>query len=434
MMSSRVLLFLVLLPVGAMGQGLEWAAGAGLDHYDNIEYAADGGHTESVGNIRTAVRWVGASARHDEEIVGSATYANYLDNTFSDEFIWDLNGAVNLHLVPERLTWRFEDNYAPITANQFESPNADNRTYANYFTTGPSVVIGAGRSIQLTLDGEYGRASYGDLAEESDSDEITVRAALQRPTSNDTIWSLNVESNSLDYDAEHVEDYDRKHGYLRYEGVSARTRLEADAGVTRLEYLGDSWNRPLVRVLVERDLAPRTTLSLFGGAEYSSAANRLRRRSDPPAGTPPGGDVDLTTLPAPLREKYASAELEIAGTRTTLTLGADFSQQDYESDEPLSEQQTRELTIELIRVLRPSLELLLQVARRDHDFEAAVREDDDERYAAMLSWRVGRKTFLTAGYRHITRDSTLPSAEYEVDIVSLGFYYSPSGERWTFSH
>lgn len=428
------LLALLLTPLLANGQGLQWGVGTGLGWDDNINRVSSNGESETIAAVVADIGWQGEGPRHRERIRASATYANYLDNTYSSEIIRGVTGDIELRLIPETLHWNIANDYGSILANPFGTGTPDNRTYANYFTTGPTLTLGAGGRTQLVVDPRYGRATYRDSVQQADNDQLGGRVGLVRRTSPTTAWSINGAARSVDYDESGLEDYDIYEGYLRFDGGGGRTRIQADGGVTRLEYEDRSQSNTLWRLDLSRELTERATLAVSFGTQWGDSADGLRRLGQPFDTPTVIQDGDLTTLASPLRDQFINAELRLTGVRTFLTVGANFNDQEFESDTELSSQRRRGFSVDLLRQINDALDVVLRASTVNQDYQSAGREDEDYNVGVTLSWRFASRTFLTVGYRYETRDSDDNLAEYDANMYSVGVYFSPTGNRWTFGY
>lgn len=413
---------------GGRAGTLDWLAEAGLAYYDNIEKLRDGGENDTAGIVRLSGSYENESRRHSERLWIGATYNNYFDNVYSDEIVPAMAGDLTLDLVEDVFNWVFTNNYGPTVQDPLDPQTPDNRSYMNVFSTGPSLMFGAGGRTHLAVDALYVRTSYDDpIEQDPDTNQVSGDIGLVRQISPETAWSVHGSAQHVSYDNSDYDDYDIYDGYLRYDGRSGRSSLTVDVGVSNLDDVEGSDTKPLLRLDFSRQLTPMTSLSLTAGSEYQDAGATFTRTQDAAGAPNIGQDLDVTTLAAPLLDQYVGLSLDVEGVRTSVNASASYSDQEYQSDSDLSDQRSYGLVLGATRQISESLSASLQGAWSHDDYKSADQDDNLYDIAATLSWRVGAHVSLTGGYWWEKQNSSENSLDYTSSVVGAWVSYSPRG-------
>jgi hypothetical protein len=410
--------------------GLEWAVGVGGEMVDNIERDPSGGRDETVGNVSVQASYLGIAPRHSERIFAAATYLDYFQDVYSEEIVRAIAGVGVLKLVPELFHWNVEENYGPIAVDPLEVDTPENRGYANFFSTGPTISLGSGRRTRVVFDARYGRTAYDATFDDASSDQFWGDVGLVRQVSPKTAWSLHAAARDVEFDKSQFDGYDTSQGYLRFEGGSARTEIQADAGVSRLDYLGRKTSEPLIRLSLSRRLTPITSFGVNLGSEFADPVDRFRREQDV-SGVPELSDVDLAAEPAPLQEDFADLTLEVDGSRTELTLGVSFGKEEFQVASPSGDRKSRDVYLDVTRSITDAVALSFFGLFEQQDYTTVNRDDDETFLRAAITWRVGRRTTLVAGYSYGEQESTDNTKDYQTSTIGLSIYVSPSGRVLT---
>jgi len=407
---------------------LDWLAEAGLAYYDNIQKLRSGGDNDTAGVARLSGSYENESRRHAERLWVGATYNNYFDNVYSDDIVAAMAGDLTLDVVEEVFAWGFTNNYGPTVQNPLDPQTPDNRSYMNVFSTGPSLVFGAGQRTRLEADALYVRTSYDDpIEQDPDTNQVTGDIGIVRQVSPETAWSIHGSAQHVSYDDAAYDDYDIYDGYLRYDGRSGRTSLTVDVGASNLDDVEGSDTKPLLRLAFTRQLTPMTSLSLTAGSEYQDAGATFARTQDAAGAPSIGENLDVTTLAAPLLDQYVGLAVNVQGVRTNLTFGANYSDQEYQSDSDLSDQKSYGVVVGATRQLSESLSASLQGAWNHDDYQSAGQDDNLYDLAATVSWRVGAHVSLTGGYWWEKQNSNENSLDYTASVIGAWVSYSPTG-------
>lgn len=420
-------------PAGDSAQGgkagtLDWLAEAGLAYYDNIEKLRNGGENDTAAIVRLSGSYENESRRHAERLWVGATYNNYFDNVYSDEIVAAMAGDLNLKVVEDVFAWSFTNNYGPTVQDPLDPQTPDNRAYMNVFSTGPSLVFGAGQRTRFEADALYVRTSYEDpIEQDPDTNQVAGEVALVRQVSPETAWSLRGSAQHVSYDDNAYDDYDIYDGFVRFDGRSGRTSLTVDVGASNLDDVEGSDTKPLLRLDLSRQLTPMTSLSLTAGSEYQDAGATFAQTQDAAGAPNIGEDLNVTTLAAPLLDQYVALALSVQGARTTATASASYSDQEYQSDSDLSDQKSYGVVLGATRQISESLSASLQGAWTHDDYQSAGQDDNLYDIAATLSWRVGAHVSLTGGYWWEKQNSNENSLDYTSSVIGAWVSYSPRG-------
>lgn len=426
-----------ILAVVALGSGpvvraqeMETAYGArvGIGATDNIRRSATAETDETIATAGVNFSLAQKSRRLTTDATGDFSYLNYLDDVFDDEIVGSFAGQARLGIVPERFEWLFADNFGQASRQAFEAATPENRENINYFTTGPTLVIGAGSTTRLSLDGRYSQVSYE--TSRLDSDRLGGNVALIRQLGSSSSASLNVAYQDVDFNDDALNtDFETREAFVRYDVTGGRTSLGVDLGYTEVEQMEQKDSGMLARMQASRRVSPSSTLSLSLGREFSDSGNlfqQLQSMQSTQAG--PGGIQPVQPTSDPFTSTYGTLGWYFERNRTGFGLSAAHFDEDYEEDN-LRDRTRTSFSASLRRHLTPTVQLLASVERTEEEFGEAS-QDFSELYGTMLlSWQLGRRISLEFQYERVDRDADGLAAEYVENIAWVRVSYARGSRR-----
>lgn len=288
---ALALAVLATLPVSsAQAWRLDWIAELGLEHNDNVTLSDTDPVSENI--LRPSLGFllsqdgatVQASAR------GFLEYRDYLGDTYSSEFLGELDGRVNWVIAPERLHFSVQDRLSiqPISQAAPDSPN--NRQQTNVFAAGPTFFF----RFSPTLRGQVEARWIDTYAEESvgfNTQRLSgaVRAIKDLGPSRQV--SANIQAQTVDVDDNTIApDYDRYDVFGRYSQRLSHFDVLLDLGYSALEFdEGGSRTSPLVRGVLGWRPNESHAFTLIAARRFSDTAEGLIE--------PGGGDGTVPSLP-----------------------------------------------------------------------------------------------------------------------------------------
>lgn len=361
--------------------------------------------------------------RFDASVDANAAYEHYSDNTFDDDVIGGVAGALEFRVAPERFNWIVQENFGQITTDPFAADTPDNRENVNFFTTGPDLTFRFGNALSLLLGGRYSISSYEES--ELDGDRYSETLALIRRLSSASALSLNATADQIKFDNTAVnENYDRYLGFLRYDNKGSRTALAVDLGYTAIDNGEETSDGVLARVSLVRRVSASSTLA-FGAATQFSDASDLFRDSQNQQGVELSGE-SVVGSSDPFESRLVSLNWNFERNRTSFGVGVQYSEEDYENI-ATNDRTLTTYNVSFGRKLSPTVAVrLLGTYEREH-FERVDFDDDELRANASISKNLGRTLQVRLQYSLNDRDSSSVGTKYKENRVSLFVSWSPIG-------
>lgn len=413
-----------LLAAGVAHADLDLSVGVGAGYSDNIARTATNERDEKIGTAKLDLTWREQTRRIDGDAHVDLSYYDYLDNTFSSEVVGTADGRLSLQLVPEYMTWLFQDSFGQAQSDPFVPVTPANRENLNYFTTGPDFFLRLGSAAQARLFGRYSRTDY----ERSplDADRKSGGVGLMRSGGRGEL-SLNAVTETTDFKQNVNPDYDRDNVFVRYRLVGARTELISELGYTWIQRDGSDKKDggALVNIEVQRDISASSTLRLRLGQQLTDSGEALRGALEgggaPGAG---GSGPDITATADPFQNRQAGLEWRFARNRTSFVLGSAWYKDEYETQTQLDRRRIV-YSAEFTRQLGPTLELGLLANLADEKFENVDLDSDESVVGALLNWRPGEHFGFTFTVNRYDRSTSSGLGEYKENRAFLLMTWRP---------
>lgn len=152
----------------------EPGAGVGLQYTDNAGLTSD-----NKGDDLIVLGYVGAkidqtSGPLDFRGTTSMTYESYTDNTFSDQYYFDLNATAGWEMIRDRVNWQVRDFFTQRLRNSINRSTPNNIEDVNIFNFSPNIAVPISKVQKLVIIPEFSDFYY----EESDVDSQRYSLSL----------------------------------------------------------------------------------------------------------------------------------------------------------------------------------------------------------------------------------------------------------------
>lgn len=416
--AAGILLLLVTAPARAEITGV---AEAGVGYSDNIGRLPANETDETIGTVGLELDWTERTRRIRGDAVVDVSYYEYMDDTFDSEVLGTANGTLALAIVPETLQWVFQDSFGQAQSDPFAPASPTTREDLNYFSTGPDLTVRLGSTGFGRVFGRWSQTSY----ERSplDSERTSGGVAVGRRASPRSELSLNAVTESVDFDQEFNTDFDRDSVFLGWNLDASRTVIDTQLGYTWLERDGgDKTGNALVDVVVTRDLSASSVLALTLGTQLGDAGDSLRNELQ--GGVVGSGGTQITATADPFENRLASLEWRYSRGRTGFSLGASWSEEDYETLTQLNRTNLAYLA-SFNRRLAGSVDFEIRATLENEEFENVDLDADELRLGAVLNWRAWRTLGLRLTAERYDRDTSTGLGEYQENraFLTLAYYW-----------
>ena len=405
------------LSAGTAQADLGWSVGVGAGHSDNANRVETGKIDDTLMTLGGAIAYEHESSRVQASLTGYATYLDYLDDTYDSDFLGSGTGSLVLGIVPERFLWTFEDTFGQITINQFQPVTPENRQNANFFSTGPDLVLRLGSQSDLTIGGRYADSRYEETDTVNDR-RLTGDITYSRHTSPSVTWSAVAQASRIEYDLPGDPGYDLQNLYGQLQAEGARQTIGLDLGATRVADGGESYTNPLVRLTWNRRMTPSWTLDVSLGSEYQNTSDRFVAG----AGEPDGGTGGVNVSGVPSETYYGNVTFTFDRPRTGFYVGTRYGKDNYVRSGEL-DQETWGANVGISRRFTQHLQGFADFHYEQRDFQSGIGSDETSWFSTRLDWALGRAVFMTAGYRYEERSSDIGTNGYTENLLYLSVSY-----------
>ncbi|MBL8298389.1 MAG: outer membrane beta-barrel protein [Rhodanobacteraceae bacterium] len=412
---------------------LNYRLGLSAEHSDNIARSSTTPVSDTV-----LAPWLGFAVTQDSEALslqaaGDLEYRRYLDASFGPELRARAGLRGNWNIVPQRLSWAFEDVVSDQPINSFAADQPDNRQRANVLVTGPTLALRPSPRTRLLTELRYVN-THAERTTEFNSDRLNAAVRGLLNLSPRRVVSMNIEVGDIRFDTPSRQngDYRRHDGFMRYNQRGSRGEWSMDAGATRLRFDATSSHAagtetsPLLRLRGSFELTDISRIEASLQRQSSDAAQDLLDSA------PKVEDYDLPIGLPDLRSGAVSADvfeesgisLGLSRRSESLYLRLDGyrREQAYQRSGGL-DQSSRGLRAAMTRQLRTNLSLGLFATAEWRDFDTLGRDDRDTRLGLLGNWRWSRRLGVSAELSRSVRRSTDPTQPYDDNrlVVSISY-------------
>lgn len=395
-----------------------YSLGYRLEYSDNLRLAESNKQSGLISIPTFAYDLQHRSVNWDADLLADLRYEDYVDNTFGDRWTGVADGTLTWYIVPQRFTWVTTDYFRQVVISTTQPNNPTNQQIVNTFSTGPDVQFRLNPVTDIAA--EY---RFTDIYEEltnNDSNRNNVAIRLRHRRTPLKTVSLNYEFSDVDFDDSQNIDFKRHDYFLGYESKGARTVLNIDLGASR-------FNRTGARDLDGRLFRANTTYRL---SRLSSAALTLqdlmletgyvRATSGILADIASTAGNFATT--AIYRERMANLSYSNQGRVLTLSTSIYGLRREYIDNLNLN----RRLVGTSLQVdfdMSATTRMTLQGYFQDINYTSLGRIDKDSFLSLRYQQRLSSTLYISAEFRRLTRDSSIPGASYVENRLAASIRY-----------
>lgn len=407
---------------------LDYRFGFGIEHSDNVRRAPTDPISETVLLPTVAFALSGDGDRFSVQAAGDAEYRDYRDGSFDSELRTRLGLSAAWRILPERLSWNFEDYLGRQPIDAFAIDRPDNQQRTNVLVTGPTLSLRPDPRTRVLSELRYIN-SWAQRTREFNSDRWSLALRGLRQFSATQTGSAHLEYTDTRFDlpSATVQSFERLDGFLRWDRRAARTELSADVGASRIDF-EDAQQREgsLLRLRMRWLPDESQSVELRAARQFSDAV------ADLIGAAPRLEDFELPVGLPSLRSTFLNPDVyrdtsfgvghTRNGQRLFSRIDAYWRDQDYARSDAL-DQKVRGISLGLSRPLRETLSLNFYASLDRREYTLEAREDRDSLYGLALRWQWLRNLELELGVSRASRRSDLTSQEFDENRYFLGLIY-----------
>src|SRR5690606_26846944 len=226
---------------------------AGAFRTDNIDRVPDQEEDERVNVFELLANWEYEGPRIDALLLGNASYRDYQDARFDNEWRGNLFAGANFAIVRDMFEWQLNGQFGNAVIDPLDTGGPDNVQRIDVLETGPIVRLRAGSADSFDIG--VARAEVNAEVSQIDHSRDTANVQWTHEFSSRSNMGIFAGVSRLGFDeGQDAEDYDRREAYLSWESSgnnrwyslgAGRARIEFDSGVKHAATVG--WLRASLR-------------------------------------------------------------------------------------------------------------------------------------------------------------------------------------------
>lgn len=359
-------------------------------------------------------------------IAGRLHYYDYNVDRLDNAVEGLLDGRVDWHPIPERLSFTLQDSMSMQPIDTIAADIPGNRQRVNILSAGPTLHFHPG----ATMNGEMELRHIDTTAEANDAfDSARIEVALRLEkhlTPTDTL-SGHVQWQSVRFDTQGAaNDYRRNDVFARYRHRAARYELTADAGTTRLNYEGNGADRnnPLYRLQAVLTPGPEHRISARWSRQYSDVAAWALERLDGEIRPTEGMSMNLVVANAsPFIVHQTDLEYAYMKDRWSLVLAPYVNRLRYVGGSSF-DHDGRGYSADIGYLLRENLRIGADSSWDKNDYILTQRTEKVRRHRIHLEYQLTRhwRAMAEVG-RYVRKDSVL-GGSLKQGVIAISISYT----------
>lgn len=356
----------------------------------------------------------------DVQAKGNFTYLDFLQGAYKNELVGRFDGLGQYVLVPDNITWVFQDDFGQVQLDPFAPLTPTNRENVNYASTGPDFALRLGPTTYLTFGARYARSDYA--VSPFNSNRFIGSTSLDMPLSSLSSVSLNLSSERVLFANTLVNtDFDRSSLFAHYELQGALSEFSTNLGLSQIDQTTGANRAPLVKIHFTHKSSAAATWAFTAGRDITDATTGFSGLQSGVTGG--SGTAVATTTTANYVVTYANAGWDYVRGRTSFGLSGKWERDAYfaqsvfdltiaTAQAKVERHLSREFTLGLIGSLYRSAYTNQDFAETDSELGANVTfrrgrglefklmvERFSRNVSGIGSGYVENRVFLTVGYR-----------------------------------
>lgn len=401
---------------------LDYSLAAALGYSDNVNESALDSVEQwiFIPRVNFDLREDGADVQ--ARAIGQIEDRDYLGGVFDNEVREQLAGVATWMILPQRLSFDFEDYAAVQPVNLFASNAPGNQQQTNVATFGPTLQF----RMPGALNGEADMRFTNSVA--SKTAEFNSARALGALRATRNLSPLSSLSANLVYQQVHFTDpsggpdYDRADAFVRYRRNSSDIDLDLSVGNSRLNYTsaGDQ-SALLARGEVTWRASPRNTLAVGFARQISDAAQDMVVDPTAMVAPPFASAVAVGSLPITSQaylEQRAYADYVWHAVRFQLHANPYYEKLDYAIDASL-DQKVHGVVAGFSYRPRPLWTLAFDARQETRDYVFVQRRDENLRYDLSFVDRMTRHWSMRVDLIRNLRHSTALGQGFDENVFFL---------------
>jgi hypothetical protein len=391
---------------------------------DNLNRTSANEESSGIYSIGGTLDYKQKSARLDANLASDLGYVVYSGSGADDRFVGDLVGDAVYSFVPDHFQWFASDNFGQGRLNEFQPSGPANEEAINYFSTGPRVYVNLSDRLQVLATGTYSNAWYQDS--NGDSNQYGGGLSLIRILSGGSNVRIGANYQRIDYaDPQFSPNVDTTSYFLGYRSAIGRTTITADAGYQHVDYGGQTSGDPLLRLTLNRQITPYSSLELQAGDVYNDGAGLMANDQSMPGNSASPGRYNNGQV---FEDRYVGLAWGLDRVRTHLNLGVLYHDQNYIEDAQ-ADLTRLDVLAGVSRDLSREWTIGADYYYWKEDYQAPGQDTDESNVGVFAAWQVSPSIELRGQWDYWWNSAATPGDDASENRFWVTFVWQPPGRR-----
>ena len=350
----------------------------------------------------------------------SMTYESYTDDTFSDQYYFDLSAMADWEMVPERVNWVMRDFFTQRLRDSIDRATPNNIEDINIFYLGPDVMLPISRVQKVVISPSVSDFYY----EDSDTDNQQYALALDwlYSTSATNEVGLGGSFSKTDFEDEDANpNFSASNVHAIISGQLARSKYKANLGYTHIDRdVFENRGAPTGSLDWVLGLTGRSDARVYLASDLTdSSYSALDSAIDPGL-----GDIDNVQISGDVyRNNIARATFSRKGATLKSRLWAEIRDLDYKETE--QDREVQNLGIKFDYQMRALVSSGLYARYKRTKRTEQNRTDKQYAIGGQLGYQMARKLRTVLNLQYQDKDSTDDAQEFSEfsGMISLVYGY-----------
>lgn len=350
--------------------------------------------------------------------VASLVYEEYTDNTFSDQYYWDVDANAVWDQIRNRLSWVAQNRFSQRKVDALTADTPDNNQDTNIFSFGPNLTVPLTGRQTMAFSPAYRRFYYEDTNTDNDEYSLTANWDYQLKPSIQIGLLGNVAKTEFD-DQQRNPDLVSSSLQAVLNGTRASSQYQLAAGVDYVQrdnvddqdgFRGSlDWMRNLTGISdIRLFLATRLTDASNDAFDANNNQNRGNLNN-----VQVNGDV--------FRDDIIRTQYSRNGSTLQSQLWVELRQLDYK--ESPNDREIIEVGLDLKRPVSPRVRAGVYGLYNRTEETDIDRTDDQYVAGGDLTFQMSAKLRALVNLQYQTKDSDNPLDEYDEFSGFIGLIY-----------
>jgi hypothetical protein len=404
---------------------LSYSLGGRAEYSDNIGRVAQGKQDETTVAVDASIDFTRTTSRLETRLNAELSYNEYLNNSFDSQVRGNGMFEAEAQILEDRLAWFLNDNFGQLRQDTLSPDTPANRENVNSLRTGPRYTQNLGSRTRLLLEGTYELETYE--ISPLDASSVGGEAVLRHDLTRRQYVSATTSTRRYTFDDEGAfDDYDITQYYATWAAEGAKTRLQIEAGQSKLSTTGRNDSSLLLHVDASRDIGRRGELSLVARSETANTTEAFR--IDQGAGPLTPGTQPRAGTADPFDIDYASLTYSLTGRRLGVSAGV-IGERDRYRLTTSNDRDRRTARVSVSWVAGPSWRLGFGGDWAREEFPVTNAQFREVSYYANADRQLTRDLSLQFGAGRTDRSGVVGTNTYDENTAYISLVYSGGRAR-----